>query len=280
MKTDLVATRVIPILGDPVAQVATPRLWNEVFRQTQTDAVCVPIDLPPEGIEDFVSWVRRACNVPGFLTTTPHKAALARACDHLMPDAAFLGVVNAVRRDRDGRLTGDMFDGLGMMDAIEATGTSLKGATVAICGAGAAGSAIALQACRREVSSLSIFDIDGAKADDLIGRLRYLGAPHLQNGLPPQADIPHQCILCGKHRRAIVTISDGACYIGKLHCRCNHRSEGDRTTANGSIRRCSGRPGASYGAVSGVSHAGIPGGQHHIGTYDRRLCDDRFFRPQ
>lgn len=189
MKTDLVATRVIPILGDPVAQVATPRLWNEVFRQTQTDAICVPIDLPPEGIEDFVSWVRQARNVPGFLTTTPHKAALARACDHLMPDAEFLGVVNTVRRDRDGRLTGDMFDGLGMMDAIQATGSSLKGATVAICGAGAAGSAIALQACRRGVSSLSIFDIDGAKADDLIGRLRYLGAPHLQNGLPPQADI-------------------------------------------------------------------------------------------
>ena len=189
MKTDLTATRVIPILGDPVAQVATPRLWNAVFSDAGTDAVCVPIDLPSQGLGAFVDWVRMARNVPGFLTTIPHKAALAGACDRVEPDARILGVVNTIRRDADGMLVGEMFDGFGMMDAIEATGTVVSGAQIAICGAGAAGGAIAIQAIRRGAKVLHITDMAPARAADLIARLSVGGQTELHVGIPQVADI-------------------------------------------------------------------------------------------
>tara|TARA_R110000737_G_scaffold250397_1_gene260127 strand:+ start:257 stop:1048 length:792 start_codon:yes stop_codon:yes gene_type:complete len=189
MKTDLSATLVIPILGDPVAQVATPRLWNAVFAARAQDAVCVPIDLPSQGLASFIDWVKLSRNVPGFLTTIPHKAALAGACDRVEADAEILGVVNTIRREADGTLTGEMFDGFGMLDAIEATGTRISGARLVLCGAGAAGGAIAIQAIRRGAAELFISDMDEARAADLVHRLAPLSGTKLHCGMAEDVDI-------------------------------------------------------------------------------------------
>lgn len=171
MKTDRSATLVIPILGHPVAQVATPSLWNAVFAARGQDAVCVPFDLPPEGLEPFYDWVRLADNVPGFLTTIPHKAALATVCDELGAAAQFLGAANTVRKLPNGGFGGDMFDGHGMLDAIAATGTDIAGRHVVICGAGAAGSAIALEALSRGAAAMTILDHDPDRAATVAHRL-------------------------------------------------------------------------------------------------------------
>ncbi|QPM92287.1 shikimate dehydrogenase family protein [Pseudooceanicola algae] len=188
MKTDLTATRVIPILGDPVAQVSTPGIWNAQFARTGQDAVCVPISLPAQGLDAFVAWVRLSDNLPGFLTTIPHKAALTEACDRVEPDAQILGVVNTIRRDPDGTLIGEMFDGHGMLDAIEATGARIRGARIALCGAGAAGSAIAIQAIRRGAAGLFISDMVPAQAEALVARLAGLGKTELATGPAEMAD--------------------------------------------------------------------------------------------
>jgi len=47
-------------------------------------------------------------------------------CDVLSERAAFLGTVNTVRRDAQGRWHGDMFDGLGYVRAMEKNGCTLK----------------------------------------------------------------------------------------------------------------------------------------------------------
>lgn len=171
MKTDLSATLVIPILGHPVAQVATPALWNAVFAARGQDAVCVPIDLPQEGLSAFFDWVRLADNVPGFLTTIPHKAALATACDELGTAARFLGAANTLRKLPGGGFAGEMFDGHGMLDAIAATGTEIVGRHLVICGAGAAGSAIAIEALSRGVTAMTLLDHDPDRATALARRL-------------------------------------------------------------------------------------------------------------
>lgn len=189
METTRTATQVIPILGDPVAQVATPALWNEAFRATGRDAVCVPIHLPAAGLEPFLQWVRLAPNVPGFLTTVPHKASLATACDTLSETAGLLGVVNTVRLSRDGAMTGDMFDGHGMLDAIEQAGVGLAGRGVAICGAGAAGGAIAIEAAKRGAQQIAIVDTDAARASDLAAKLAAMGDLQVSTDLPARAEI-------------------------------------------------------------------------------------------
>lgn len=189
MKTTQTATQVIPILGDPVAQVATPALWNEVFRARGQNAVCVPFDLPAAGVAPFLQWVRQARNVPGFLSTTPHKAALAQACSELSEAAALLGVANTVRVTADGDLIGDMFDGAGMLDAIAQTGAAIAQARIVICGAGAAGGAIAIEAVKRGAAAICIIDTDTAAASRLAGQLAWMADLEVSTALPADADI-------------------------------------------------------------------------------------------
>ncbi|AXS41607.1 shikimate dehydrogenase [Breoghania sp. L-A4] len=166
------AQTVIPILGDPVAQVATPPLWNAHFASIGADAVCVPIHLKAAGLEAFVEWMRHAPNVPGFLTTIPHKAALPALCDTCRDEVAMLGVANTVRRNADGRLECAMFDGVGMIAAIEARGAVIAQGAILIIGAGAAGGAIAHEALTRGATRIVILDHVQAQADRIAGLLR------------------------------------------------------------------------------------------------------------
>ncbi len=189
METTRTATQVIPILGDPVAQVATPALWNEVFRARGQDAVCVPLDLPAAGLTPFLEWVRRTRNVPGFLSTVPHKASLASACDALSDTARLLGVVNTVRLAEGGQMVGEMFDGHGMLDAIELTGMALAGARLVICGAGAAGGAIAIEAAKRGAREIALIDTDAARTAALAEKLAAQAALRIRTDLPDSADI-------------------------------------------------------------------------------------------
>lgn len=171
MKTRMRATVVVPMIGDPIAQAATPGLWNARFREKGIDAVCVPVDLPPEGLDAFVGWVRAARNVPGFVTTVPHKAALPAYCDVLAPEVELLGTANTVVKRPDGRLEAAMFDGEGMTEAMIASGAQLVGVPMAICGAGAAGSAIAVAALTYGVARVTITDRDPGRAAALVERL-------------------------------------------------------------------------------------------------------------
>lgn len=189
MKTNRSATQVIPILGDPVAQVATPALWNAVFQDRGQDAICVPLDLPATGLEPFLAWARQARNVPGFLSTTPHKAALAQMCDRLSETARSLGVANTFRLTDTGDLIGEMFDGHGMLDAIEHKGISIAHSAVVICGAGAAGGAIAIEAARRSAYSIAVIDIDPVQASNLTEKLSLVLNVPVATSLPTKADI-------------------------------------------------------------------------------------------
>ncbi len=166
------AQTVIPIIGDPVAQVATPPLWNAHFATIGANAVCVPIHLKAAGLAAFVEWFRHAPNVPGFLSTIPHKAALPALCDIRRDEVAMLGVANTVRRNADGTLECAMFDGVGMVAAIEARGAAIENTAVLIVGAGAAGGAIAHEALTRGAARVVILDHVPAQAERIAQLLR------------------------------------------------------------------------------------------------------------
>lgn len=170
--TSHAAQTVIPIIGDPVAQVATPVLWNTHFAETGQDAICIPVHLKAAGLPAFVEWVRHAENVPGFLSTIPHKADLPALCEHRRDEVEMLGVANTVRKNADGSLECAMFDGTGMIAAIETAGAVIAGGAVLIVGSGAAGSAIALEALKRGATKIVLLDRDQALADNMAQQLR------------------------------------------------------------------------------------------------------------
>jgi shikimate dehydrogenase len=80
-----------------------------------------------------------------------------------------------LRRNADGSWHGDMFDGMGYVQALALKGCTLKGQKALLVGAGGAGSAIAYSLATGGVRELAIHDEDTARRDTLVQRLASLG---------------------------------------------------------------------------------------------------------
>ena len=97
------ATRVHLIVGDPIAQVKSPFGMTQAFEARGRDAICVPAHVTPTELDAWWAGARLARNVDGLIVTVPHKFACTAFCDVLSERAAFLGAVNTMRRDAQGR---------------------------------------------------------------------------------------------------------------------------------------------------------------------------------
>jgi shikimate dehydrogenase len=165
-------TRVFLILGDPVAQVRAPEVFNPLFAQAGVDAVLVPMQVPAGQLDDFVRNVFQARNVDGLWVTIPHKTALPGLLDHCDLSGSTAEAVNAVRRRVDGSIEGALFDGIGFVKALDHFGIACTGARVLLVGAGGAGVAIGCALAQRDLAELSIHDVDAGRAAAAADRLR------------------------------------------------------------------------------------------------------------
>lgn len=164
-------TRLIGHLGYPTESFKAPMIYNPYFRREGIDAVVVPMGCRSEDYADFLKLFFRLSNTHGALVTMPHKVTTTGLVDVLSPTAAIAGSCNAVRREPDGRLTGDMFDGEGFVRGVARKGRKLSGARALVVGAGGVGSAIAASLAKAGVGELNLFDRQGAAADELRQRL-------------------------------------------------------------------------------------------------------------
>jgi len=166
------ATRVIAILGDPIAQVKSPSGVTQRLIERGVNAVVIPIHVRPADLPAFVEGASRARNLDGLIITVPHKLASHALCATATERAHFLGGVNVMRRRADGSWHGDHADGLGFVEAQRAAGCEPEGRRALLVGAGGAGSAIAQALLEAGVSKLAIHDGDPAQRDGLIRRLQ------------------------------------------------------------------------------------------------------------
>lgn len=138
-------TRVIFMIGTPIAQARSPVLFNRHFARHGLDCVMVSLDVQPEGLGAFLRVVRDAKNCDGVVLTLPLKRAAAELVDDISPRARALGSVNVIRRSDDGQLSGDMMDGPGFWNGVAGVGFDPDGRRMALAGAGGAGMAIAYE---------------------------------------------------------------------------------------------------------------------------------------
>ncbi len=168
------ATRVLGIVGDPIAQVRSPPLWSALFRHNGINAVCVPFHVHPTDFTRFTDGLRAAGNVLGLLVTIPHKLAAARHAGLLTPRARKVGTANLLRPLADGGWEGDMLDGFGFVAALRADGQRIAGRRAIVVGAGGVGSAIAFALAEAGAASVAVADIDAERAPGLSFRLLQL----------------------------------------------------------------------------------------------------------
>lgn len=164
------ATRVYAILGDPIAQVASPRLFNSAFRRRGAAAALVPIHVAPAELSVMVAALRAGQNFDGLIITVPHKVDAMALVDEVAPMARRIGAVNVIRKT-GGRLIGDNFDGVGFVRGLHDRGHQLSGRPTLIVGAGGAGRAVAHAVLDEKPSALRLFDVDAARAEALAAEL-------------------------------------------------------------------------------------------------------------
>ncbi|MBF8644058.1 shikimate dehydrogenase family protein [Pseudomonas pudica] len=178
------STRIYGLIGDPLKSAKSPMLLNRLFAEAQADAVCIPLEVGPQSLADFVKGVRTVRNLAGLLVTMPHKQAMLDVVDVLHPTARQIGAINVVRCDKDGRWEGAVFDGLGCVLGMQRHGVSLLGKSVLLVGAGGSGRAIAFAVAAAGARSLIISDLDPNRAADLAHCVAQEGSCEVHAGLP------------------------------------------------------------------------------------------------
>ena len=169
------ATRVHFIVGDPIAQVKSPAGVTQAFHDAGRNAVCIPAHVVPTELAAWCQGVSLARNVDGIIVTVPHKFSCFDLCATTSDRARFLQAVNTMRRNPDGSWHGDMFDGMGYVQALQSKGCDPRGQRALLVGAGGAGSAIAYSLMTAGVQELAVHDADAGRRDALVARLAGLG---------------------------------------------------------------------------------------------------------
>jgi shikimate dehydrogenase len=187
-------TRLYAILAHPVTHVRAPEFFNPAFEAHGVDAFIVPLHVRPEDLADLVPRLQKIGNLHGLVVTIPHKEAMAGLCDELGPDGALIGAVNTVRFESDGRLVGDMFDGVGLVRGALAHDIFMKGKRVLLVGAGGAGRAIAFALAREGVRALTIANRTASRAAALAAEVAK-AAPGMEVTSGPPDPSGHDVII-------------------------------------------------------------------------------------
>jgi shikimate dehydrogenase len=166
------STRVFMILGDPVAQVRAPEVFNHLFREYGVDAVLVPAQVRPEDFDAFARQAMKARNMDGLWLTIPHKSSMVRLLDHCDALGRAANAVNAARRNPDGSIEGALFDGIGFTKGLDHWNVPIAGRRILVVGVGGAGVAIATSLAARGAGTVGLHSRDPGVATDVAARLR------------------------------------------------------------------------------------------------------------
>jgi shikimate dehydrogenase len=160
-------TRLVGVIGDPVAHSLSPRMQNAAFAARGLDWAYVPLPVPAAELEHALPGLV-ALGFAGANVTVPHKAAAAQLCNEVDEFAARAGSVNTIVV-RDGRLVGSSTDGLAVVEAV-----ATPGARVLLLGAGGSAQAVATALLDAGAESLHVEARRADAAEALLDRLREL----------------------------------------------------------------------------------------------------------
>jgi len=155
------STRLVALLGQPIAGSLSPRMQNAAFAARGLEWAYVPVEVGPEALADAVRGLA-AAGFAGANVTMPHKSAVAELCDELDELSRAAGAVNTLVF-ADGRIDGFNTDGPAVASAVAASG-----GRVLVLGRGGAArvAAAALERAGAEVRLVSRGDPDWPPAGD------------------------------------------------------------------------------------------------------------------
>jgi shikimate dehydrogenase len=130
------ATRLVGLVGRPVAGSLSPRMQNAAFAARGLDWAYVPLEVAPAALAEAVRGLP-ALGFAGANVTMPHKSAAAELCDELDELSRTAGAVNTLVFSA-GRIVGANTDGPAVAGAVEP-----RGARALVLGRGGAARVVA-----------------------------------------------------------------------------------------------------------------------------------------
>ncbi len=165
-------TELIAHIGYPTHSFKSPMIYNPYFEKMAINAVVVPMACKAEHFDVFLKSVFNLANVRGALITMPHKVTAVGLLHDVTPTVRVAGACNAVKRDAQGHLVGDMFDGAGFTRGVKRKGFDLKNKRVLVVGSGGVGSAIAASLAAEHIVAIGVFDSNTSAAEGLAMRIQ------------------------------------------------------------------------------------------------------------
>ncbi len=150
-------TKMICLLGSPVAHSLSPAMHNESFKNLNLDYTYLAFDVKEGELSGVLDSFKKM-GVRGFNLTMPLKTEAAQLCDRLSAAADIAGTVNTVVIDEDGTTTGHTTDGIGFTESARQAGVDYVGKKITLMGTGGAGIAILVQLALDGASEISVFE--------------------------------------------------------------------------------------------------------------------------
>lgn len=149
-------TRIVGVIGDPVAHSRSPQMHNAAFAKAGLDYVYVPFHVRPNDLADAIAGFK-AINVVGINVTLPHKQAVISHLTSISREAELIGAVNTLTFTDEG-IHGDNTDAPGVLRALEENENMSVpvGENVVVLGAGGAARAVVVALALAGVASITI----------------------------------------------------------------------------------------------------------------------------
>ena len=165
-------TKLIAHVGYPTTTFKSPMIYNPWFDKNKINAAVVPLGVKREDFAVDFPAICSFSNFHGALITMPHKVAVIDLLDTVSTAVKVAGSCNAVRRNAEGRLEGDMFDGEGFVRGVARNGGTIQSKRVLVVGTGGVGSAIAASAAGAGAAEVALYDVHSQSAQELANRLQ------------------------------------------------------------------------------------------------------------
>jgi shikimate dehydrogenase len=163
-------TRLVGLLGHPVAHSLSPVIHNHAFRHLQLPYAYVPLDVAPQELHIAVAAIR-AVSFAGANVTIPHKRSVLPYCDTISELSRLTGTVNTLFF-RDGILHGTTTDSEGFFRALDRLGTKIPGADVVILGNGGTARTLGFAVAHgKKAATLTLMGRNAERVDGLCAEI-------------------------------------------------------------------------------------------------------------
>ncbi len=153
-------TKLVGLLGSPVAHSMSPALHTASFSKLGINAVYLGFDVRPEQLPSAVRGLVELGAI-GYNVTMPCKTYIGEYLDELSTSASLMGAVNTVVI-KEGRSIGHNTDGAGFIRNLRNLGHEPEHKIATVAGAGGAGSAIFTELALEKAAEIRIFNLHDA----------------------------------------------------------------------------------------------------------------------